>query len=99
MDVDVGKTQQCEACTERLADTRDRGRRHFRQRSKDHFVIRIGKCMRAKALDDFGAHLAIEIRGAKCGEELPLDFGGGWMGLRVIHYPKVIVRHARRGVA
>ena len=52
------------------------GARYFHEHSKDSFVIGVSKYMCGEALEDLGARLAVERRGAKSCEERPLDFRG-----------------------
>src|ERR1700739_1999156 len=52
--------------------------------------------MCAKAFEDFGARLAVEGRGTKRGEELPLDLGGRQMTLGFNHYRKQLLGRLSR---
>jgi hypothetical protein len=76
LDINIRKTQLRETRPERLADVLGGGARYLHERSKDNFVIGIGKYMRGEALEDFGARLMVERRGAKRCEEPPFDLGG-----------------------
>lgn len=76
LDINIGKSQPREARAECFPDKLGAGARYFRERSKGNFVIGIGKGMRGEALDDFGAVLRVERRGAERREEPSLDFRG-----------------------
>jgi len=84
LDVNIGKAQTRKARAQGFANVpRGRGR-HFGECLKDNFVIAIGKCMRAEALEDLGAHLAANGRGTKRREEAPFDFSARET-LRLLH--------------
>jgi hypothetical protein len=85
LDIKIRKTQPRKTRPERLSDVLGGGARYCHERSKDNFVIGIGECMRGEALEDFGARLTVERRGAKRCEEPPLDLCGLKMALRFIH--------------
>lgn len=85
LNVNIGKAQPRETCTERLPNVFGGGARHVHKRSKNRLVIGLRKCMRGEAIKDFGALLVIDLRSAKRCEKRPFDLGNRQSVPRFVH--------------